>query len=66
MLMGRTIVQKKMDFLKSKDETELLANFTIDSPVPFDIEILLKELDRYIQKWYLDLEVKSKGIFSEN
>ena len=46
MIIGRTIMQKKKEFLESKNEKEILDNFTIDSPVPFDFDSLLAELDR--------------------
>ncbi|WP_424629711.1 ATP-binding protein [Bradyrhizobium sp. SYSU BS000235] len=46
MIMSRAIVDAKTSFLKSGGHKEVLANFTIDSPVPFAIETVLEELNR--------------------
>lgn len=46
MVMSRAIVDAKSAMLTKEGRTDLLENFTIDSPVPFDIEEVLKELDR--------------------
>lgn len=45
MVMSRTIVDAKTRFLTNGGHTEVLANFTIDSPVPFSMEAVLKGLD---------------------
>lgn len=46
MIIARTVVQMKKIFLEGKSQKELLENFTIDSPVPFSMDELLKELNR--------------------
>lgn len=46
MVMSRAIVGAKTDLLKAAGHAEVLANFTIDSPVPFSIEAVLTELSR--------------------
>ena len=46
MIIGRTIVQAKRAFLEANGQTDLLKDFTIDSPVPFDIAAVLAELNR--------------------
>jgi DNA helicase HerA-like ATPase len=46
MLMSRAIVTAKKDYLKTKDNKELLDNFTIDSPIPFSLDSVLAELNR--------------------
>jgi uncharacterized protein len=46
MIIARTVVQMKRNFLEAKKQNKLLENFTIDSPVPFSIEDLLTELNR--------------------
>ena len=46
MVMSRTIVEAKTSFLREDGHTDVLANFTIDSPVPFAIESVLAELER--------------------
>ncbi|WFU71332.1 ATP-binding protein [Bradyrhizobium sp. CB2312] len=46
MVMSRTVVDAKTGFLKAGGHVEVLANFTIDSPVPFRMETVLGELNR--------------------
>ena len=46
MIVGRTVVQMKRKFLESNHQDELLDNFTIDSPIPFNMENFLTELNR--------------------
>lgn len=48
MLMSRTIIDAKRDYLTQGKHTEVLDNFTIDSPIPFviaDVIARLEELD---------------------
>lgn len=48
MLMSRTIIEAKRDYLTKGKHTEILDNFTIDSPIPFaitDVITRLEELD---------------------
>lgn len=46
MLMSRAVLEAKKSFLTAGKHDDVLANFTIDSPVPFDIAEVLKELER--------------------
>ena len=46
MLIGRTVVQTKKAFLEANKQAELLKDFTIDSPVPFELTAVLAELNR--------------------
>lgn len=46
MIMTRSIVEAKKDALDSEEHKDILENFTIDSPVPFDIANLLKQLKK--------------------
>ena len=46
MVMSRAIIDAKTRFLTAGNHNEILANFTIDSPVPFAISDVLTELDR--------------------
>ncbi len=45
MVMSRAIVDAKTAILKSGGHKDVLANFTIDSPIPFKIEDLLANLN---------------------
>lgn len=44
MIMSRTIVEAKRDYLASGGHKGVLDNFTIDSPIPFSIDVVLKRL----------------------
>lgn len=44
MIITRTIVDAKKDTLDPNKHKEILENFTIDSPVPFDINAVLQNL----------------------
>lgn len=46
MMMSRCITDAKTATLTTAGQTEVLQNFTIDSPVPFSIASVLSELDR--------------------
>jgi hypothetical protein len=46
MIIARTVVQMKRNFLEANKQKELLENFTIDSPVPFSMDALLAELNK--------------------
>ncbi|UGB04901.1 ATP-binding protein [Leclercia sp. G3L] len=45
MIISREINKAKRDYLINAGEKDVLESFTIDSPVPFDIQALLKKLD---------------------
>lgn len=44
MLMSRTITKAKRKFLEIGNHQDVLDNFTIDSPVPFDLDLVTQEL----------------------
>lgn len=46
MLMSRTVTEAKRTFLTDGKHQDVLDNFTIDSPVPFDIDGVVAELNR--------------------
>lgn len=45
MIMAREVNEAKRAYLEGGGHTELLKDFTIDSPVPFDLAVLLERLD---------------------
>ena len=47
MLMSRAVVAAKKKYLLNQGETDVLNNFTIDSPVPFDIDDVVAKLQKY-------------------
>lgn len=46
MVIARTVVQMKRQYLKAQNQKELLENFTIDSPIPFSMDELLTNLNK--------------------
>jgi hypothetical protein len=46
MVIARSVIEAKRSYLESQGKTELLENFTIDSPIPFDLESVISELER--------------------
>ena len=46
MLMSRTVTEAKRSFLTKGKHQDVLDNFTIDSPVPFDIDGVIRELNK--------------------
>jgi hypothetical protein len=40
------IFEEKQEFLKKHGKSELLSSFTIDSPIPFDLDIVVAEIRR--------------------
>lgn len=48
MLFSRAVVEAKRSRLEAEGRTDLLANFTLDSPVPYELDVVLgtlRELD---------------------
>ena len=45
MLMSRSVTKAKQTFLTEGNHQDVLENFTIDSPVPFDLEAVSTELN---------------------
>lgn len=44
MIMAREINQAKRKYLEDNGQHDLLKHFTVDSPVPFDLDFLMKQL----------------------
>ena len=45
MIMAREINQAKRKYLEDNDQQDLLKHFTVDSPVPFDLDFLMSRLN---------------------
>lgn len=45
MIMAREINQAKRKYLEENDQQDLLKHFTVDSPVPFDLDFLMSRLN---------------------
>ena len=61
MVMTRSITDAKKATLEPPEYAEILANFTIDSPVPFDIGYVLGELNRLDKERVPDARGKPDG-----
>lgn len=46
MVISRTVTESKKKFLEKEELTDILDNFTIDSPIPFCINEVIEELKR--------------------
>lgn len=46
MVIARSVTEAKRTYLVTKEKADLLENFTIDSPVPFDLGFVMTELER--------------------
>ncbi|MGJ8673527.1 ATP-binding protein [Rubritalea sp.] len=45
MVISRSVIEAKQAYLSAKDEETLIDNFTIDSPIPFDLAAVLSKLE---------------------
>ncbi|MCA1552148.1 hypothetical protein I6F36_35775 [Bradyrhizobium sp. BRP19] len=63
MIMSRTVVDAKTGFLEAGGHVEVLANFTIDSPVPFRMETVLGELNRLNAEMVPGARTEKQGDF---
>ncbi len=63
MVMSRAIVEAKTGFLTAGGHTDVLANFTIDSPVPFAIASVLAALERLNTEMVPGARTEKQGDF---
>lgn len=50
MVISRAVIDAKKAYLIAKGEIDLAENFTIDSPIPFDLAAVITELERLDQE----------------
>ncbi|MFQ3459625.1 ATP-binding protein [Bradyrhizobium sp. UFLA01-814] len=63
MVMSRAIVDAKTSFLTAGAHKDVLANFTIDSPVPFALDVVLAELNRLNTEMVPGVRTEKQGDF---
>jgi DNA helicase HerA-like ATPase len=63
MIIAREVVKMKKKFLGEKKADKLLENFTIDSPVPFSMDELFKELNRLNTEMVPGAKTEKQGDF---
>ncbi|MDC7714423.1 ATP-binding protein [Vogesella sp. LYT5W] len=64
MVMSRAILNAKRAYLESGSRADVLANFTIDSPVPFDLEAVLGELRELNEQMVPGARAEKQGEFN--
>jgi hypothetical protein len=63
MVMSRTIVDAKREYLTTGGHQDVLDNFTIDSPIPFDLDGVLTELGRLNTEMVPGAKTEKQGDF---
>jgi DNA helicase HerA-like ATPase len=63
MVLSRTVVGEKMKYLKSGKHDDIISNFTVDSPVPYDIQGVLSELRRLDSEMVAGTRSEKQGEF---
>lgn len=63
MIISRAIVEAKTQFLEAGGHKDVLANFTIDSPVPFSIDAVIAELARLNSEMVQGTRSEKQGDF---
>ncbi len=51
----------KEQTLNKEERNDVLETFTVDSPIPYSIELLLARLDKDNSRWYLKREVQEQS-----
>jgi len=64
MIMAREVNQAKRNYLESGGHQDVLENFTVDSPVPFDIDELLAKLEAINTEMVPGARTEKKGDFN--
>jgi len=63
MVLSRTVVGEKMKYLKSGKHDDIISNFTVDSPVPYEIQGVLSELRRLDSEMVAGTRGEKQGEF---
>lgn len=63
MVLSRAVTSSKLSFLEAADAQELIANFTIDSPIPFSLDSVLDELNRLNTEMVAGVKGEKQGEF---
>lgn len=63
MVLSRTVTAAKMSFLESVQAAEIIANFTIDSPIPYNLGAVLDELYRLNTEMVTGAKGEKQGEF---
>lgn len=64
MIFSRTVLKTKKDFLRNIEKAEIAEDITIDSPIPYDINSLLDELNRINTEMVPGAKALKKGDFN--
>ena len=61
MLMSRAVIEAKKEFLEEGNHKDVLRNFTIDSPIPFDLDSVVSEMKRLNEEMVEGARGKKQG-----
>ena len=64
MIFSRSVLKTKREFLRNIEKTEVAEDITIDSPIPYDINSLLDELNRINTEMVPGAKGLKKGDFN--
>lgn len=64
MIFSRTVLKTKKEFLCNIEKSEIAEDITIDSPIPYDINSLLDELNRINTEMVPGAKTLKKGDFN--
>jgi DNA helicase HerA-like ATPase len=63
MIISRSIVEAKKKYLQELKQTDLLANFTIDSPIPFKLDDIMRDLEQLNTEMVPGARTEKQGDF---
>lgn len=63
MIISRTVVEAKKKYLQELKQTDLLANFTIDSPIPFKLDDIMRDLEQLNTEMVPGARTEKQGDF---
>ena len=61
MLMSRAVIEAKKEFLAEGNHKDVLRNFTIDSPIPFDLDSVVSAMKRLNEEMVEGARGKKQG-----
>jgi hypothetical protein len=63
MIFNREVIDAKRAYLEENDKEDVLANFTIDSPIPYSIENVLEKLEEWDTQMVPGARTEKQGPF---
>ena len=63
MVFNREVIEAKREYLNENDKEDVLANFTIDSPIPYKIESVVAKLEEWDTQMVPGARTEKQGPF---